>query len=372
MDTTRALTLITTLAALVACDPVSKDGNTDDTAAVSGDFTELTDPCEGGGTPYGLYFRTESEGWVGCGNGFGLHGTTDGGDSFTSAHPSDDLYVFQVLDDPDGNLLVCGHDYSTAGDGVLLYRQSGSGWDDLLHYGSNNSDPASAQMSNCGQVATAGDGTLVVASNTVGDITHSEDDGLSWSREDRYWEEANLEPEGYSAYGIMGLAAAGGAYYASGSNITAPPTFFVPSTLGDYYNMRAVVADSGLMGEAWAMATPDEGATWVIGGRDQGMSSQASGFLCRSTDGGDSFSCGLVGGDIDIVHGIAFSEDGRHGVAVGHRYPPGSQGGFVLLTDDAGATWTELAVDVPILQSAAVRGQSFWVAGDAYLARGTF
>jgi hypothetical protein len=44
----------------------------------------------------------------------------------------------------------------------------------------------------------------------------------------------------------------------------------------------------------------------------------------------------------------------------------------VLLTDDGGTTWTPVDATVPPLYSAAIVNETWWVAGDAYLARGTF
>jgi photosystem II stability/assembly factor-like uncharacterized protein len=302
----------------------------------------------------------------------GLHVSDDGGRSFEKPISSGNLYIFDIDSDASGRLLACGHDYSR--DHALLYRSNGEGWDTLLSYGDHRSDPARAYISNCGAVAAAGDGTILVASNTIGDITTSDDDGASWSLENRYWEDDNLDPGGYAAWGLMSVVSAGGLYYASGSTITDPPMFFVPSSheTARWYNLDARVVDEGVMGEAWALATPDAGETWLVGGRDQGASGQASGFIFRGAFGGASWERLILGPEIDIVHDIAFSEDGLHGVAVGHRYPPASLGGFVLLTDDGGRSWRELETDVPILQSASVVGRAFFVGGDGYLAGGTF
>ncbi|MFT5680130.1 MAG: hypothetical protein ACI8RZ_001035 [Myxococcota bacterium] len=63
--------------------------------------------------------------------------------------------------------------------------------------------------------------------------------------------------------------------------------------------------------------------------------------------------------------------EGSLGIAVGHRYPT-TQGGFILLTDDAGKTWVEIEADVPILQSADVVDGTWWVAGDAWMGKGGF
>ena len=107
---------------------------------------------------------------------------------------------------------------------------------------------------------------------------------------------------------------------------------------------------------------------WVGGGRDQGASSRASGLVYRSTDGGASWSAVSLPAGLDIVHDIAL--DGDLGMAVGHRYPT-SDGGFVLLTGDGGQGWTELDEVVPLLQSADIVGDTYWITGDAYLAWGT-
>lgn len=347
--------------------------DTDDTGDThpSGEFTLLSDPCSGAGTPYAMRFTSASEGWYGCGNGIGLYHTTDGGDSFEAGHPSADLYVFDIEQAADGDMLVCGHDYG-ADNGVLLYRGTVGDWAPLLRYGNNADGTDMVYMSNCGQVAEAGDGTMIVASNTAGDLTWSTDDGLNWAKEERYWENANLEG-GYSYYYMLQLQAAGGVYYGAGSKIDEPPVFFTPSALADaeFYNFEAHIITSSVEGETWALATSDGGLTWFAGGRDQSASAVASGFLYRSDDGGETWTSIVLGDEIDILRAIAFDATGTWGVAVGHRYPT-MQGGFVLLTEDGGATWTELDEETDLLYSAAVYGSTYWVAGDAFLARGTF
>lgn len=342
-----------------------------------GGLVEREDPCQGAGTPYGLLFTSATEGWVGCGNGVGLWHTTDGGATFTSGHPdtpTGDLYVERLVLDDEGRLLLCGHDYATT-PGTLLYRRDGDTWTELLHYGSNAHDDSAAQLANCGAVAAAGDGTMIVASDTSGDLTYSEDDGATWTEEERYWEDANLSSGGYSYYSMLELVAAGGSYYGAGSDITTPPTFFAPtrSPKGDWTNFAAVTVAPSVEGELWALATPDDGETWVVGGRDEAASAEPSGFLYTSTDGGDTWSGGRLGGTLDVVKDVVFASDGRRGVAVGHRYPPTSLGGFVLTTDDGGATWDEQAgFDVPPLYRASFADGTAWVAGDGYLASFAF
>lgn len=349
------------------------EGASDDGSVWEVGLTQLPDPCDGQGTPEAMVFPIAGDGWIGCGNGMGLWRSADGGESWTRGHPSADLYVFSLAFSADGALLACGHDYEYSAQDALLYRLDGAEWTALLRYGDNRSDPAAAYLSNCGAVAARGDGTLLVASNTSGDMSWSYDDGATWSAAERYWEDTNLDPGGYAAYTMLNLKAAGGAYYGAGSTITAPPTFYTPTLHadGDFMNFHAWTVTDRVVGEVWAMATPDDGATWFVGGRDQGATRRSSGFLYASTDGGQSWSGGGLPEGLDVVHDLAFSPDGRHGVAVGHRYPT-SDGGFVLLSEDGGQSWTELPVSLPLLQSAAADDERFWVAGDAFVARASF
>lgn len=338
-------------------------------------LTVLSDPCQGAGTPHALTFSSSDRGWVGCGNGIGLWQTEDGGATFVQAHPSNSLYAYKVVEEDDGDLLLCGHDYEHD-DGALLMRRSGEEWSTLLRYGNNASDSTAVYMSNCGAMAQPAAGRHVVASLTAGDITVSEDDGATWAEEERYWEDDNFD--GYSYYYLLGATAVGGSWFAAGSKIDEPPVFFSQSTddRAEWWNMNATVIDASIIGEVWALATSDDGATWFAGGRDQDQTSSASGFIYRSTDGGQTWSGGkstladLSNGEIDVVHDIAFADDGLNGIAVGHRYPPATKGGFVIWTRDGGDTWHALEEEVEILQSAAISGDTFWVAGDGFLARG--
>ena len=394
-STLTALVGALTLAGLTGCfgskggsddDSGSPADGTDGTDGTGGDGTDgtdgttpdglttLSDPCAGIGPITAMFAPSSSETWVGCGNGAGLWLSADAGDSFDRGHPSEDLYVFDIKKDASGRVLACGHDYDGANDGVLLWRQDGSDWQSLLSYGNNNTSSDLVYLSNCGQVAQHPDGGLLVISNTSGDLTVSNDGGATWSKEDRYWEEVNLDG-GPQAYQMMQVVSTADGVYGSGYNIAQPPTFFAPSSNPDarWYNLAATVVDSGVDGEGWSLATTDGGDTWFLGGRDQSASSRASGFLYTSTDGGASWSSLTLGEEIDILRDIAFDDAGVNGIAVGDRYPPNSLGGFALLTTDGGATWAELDEDLPAdLQRAAVIDGEYLIGGNGYLARGTF
>lgn len=340
-------------------------GDSGDSGPLPATLTERVDACEGEGPPYGLYFTSASEGWVGCGNAAGFHHTTDGGASFARLDRGG-LYVFQIVPDGDA-LLVCGHDYNSS-DRTLLYRYDGA-FHSLLRYGQNSADPGAVYFANCGGVATDGRGTLIAANDTSGDISWSTDDGATWVVEQRYWEDANLDPDGYSYYYLLEVGYAGGGFFGGGSRIVEPPVFLGPSTHDDggVGNFHAWPVDTSIIGEVWAVATPDDGGTFFVGGRDQGRTTEASGFFYRTDDGGRTWANIPLGAELDILDDISFAPDGRHGVAVGSRYPI-SRGGYVLVTDDGGDTWSLLDADVPLLETCSAFAEGFAVAGDYYLA----
>ncbi|MCB9759163.1 MAG: hypothetical protein H6739_04945 [Alphaproteobacteria bacterium] len=361
------LTIVVALCALVSCTR-DKDDETGLDDSASGALTALTDPCGGAATPNALHFTSETDGWVGCGSASGVHHTTDGGASFTDESPTSEFYAYQVVSEPDGGLLLCGQ----GSDSGLVWRRAGVSWTQLLAYDASNTNDV-VNIRTCGQVAAAGDGRLIMSGLTSGDITWSTNGGTTWSPAERYWEDANFGGGGggQTSYPFMRLESVGGQFFGAGGNATHPPVFLGLSTRPDgaFYNMHAYVVDEAILGEVWSMATPDGGGSWLVGGRDQDRSAEASGFLYRTVDGGESWSIPDFPDDIDIVQDIAFHDDGQRGLAVGHRYPPDA--GFILYTSDAGQTWEALEDAPTALWRVSIAGDSFWVAGDGYLGMGT-
>lgn len=363
------------LAALTACTSGGKgtddsgpdDSGPDDSGPGGGGLTVLTSPC-GAQTVYALLFRGDGEGWVGCGVDEGLHHTTDGGDTLTDLGLASELDIFDLSFEPDGSVLACGAGV-VAGERTFLWRDSGGGFEPVLQKSS------SSWSADCGQVAAAGDGTMIVASNTGNQLNVSDDDGASWSGYVDYWEDDVLDGTN-NAFQLPTLRAVGGAYYGAGDISSDNPYFYRPSPKAGaaFYNLEAVTITTSLRSWVKGLDTPDGGTTWVAGGRDEDASSMASGYLFRSEDGGDTWIPLELGEEIDIIEDLRFSEDGLHGVAVGHRYPPASLGGFVLLTYDGGLSWEELAVEgkLGLMESAWVSGTTWWAGGDGVLVRGSF
>ena len=304
------------------------------------------------------------------------------GVSFSDGHPSggntstsDALYVFDMKTSSSGDLLVCGHLYpqESSESQPLVMRYADSSWETLLVYGNNSANPGAVYMSNCGQIEEHPNGGLFVMSQTSADMTYSTDSGANWSKEDRYFEEINLTA-GPQAYQLQRLASTSDGIFASGYNIAQPPTFFTPSAAdgASWFNLKATTIDTEVEGEGWAMATPDDGDTWFVGGRNQGAGAFASAFFYRSSDDGVTWTSIGLPEDIDIIRDISFSSDGQYGIAVGDKYPE-SAGGFALITSDSGATWTAIEDELPYdLWSAEVKGPYWFVGGNGSLHRGAF
>jgi photosystem II stability/assembly factor-like uncharacterized protein len=383
------LNIVMILAALEAAasdDDTSNDDEDDDTSNddeednVVRETVELDDPCDGA-TAYSIHTH-DSELWVGCGLREGLHKSSDDGVSFSDGHPSggntsdsDALYVFDLKTSSTGDLLVCGHLYpqESSEPQPLVMRYADSAWETLLIYGNNSANPGAVYMSNCGQIQEHPNGGLFVMSQTSADMTYSTDSGANWSKEDRYFEEINLTA-GPQAYQLQRLASTSEGIFASGYNIAQPPTFFRPSTAdgASWFNLKANTIDTEVEGEGWAMATPDDGDTWFVGGRNQGAGAFASAFFYRSSDNGATWASISVPEDIDIIRDISFSSDGQYGIAVGDKYPQAA-GGFALITSDSGATWTAIEDELPYdLWSAEVKGPYWFVGGNGTLHRGAF
>ena len=385
--------IIAALAASASDDDTSNDEEDDDTSNddedddssndddnVVRETVELDDPCNGA-TAYSIHTHDE-ELWVGCGLREGLHKSSDDGVTFSDGHPSggntstsDALYVFDMKTSSSGDLLVCGHLYpqESSEPQPLVMRYADSNWETLLIYGNNSSNPGAVYMSNCGQIEEHPNGGLFVMSQTSADMTYSTDSGANWSKEDRYFEEINLTA-GPQAYQLQRLASTSDGIFASGYNIAQPPTFFTPSTAdgASWFNLKANTIDTEVEGEGWAMATPDDGDTWFVGGRNQGAGAFASAFFYRSSDDGVTWTAISLPEDIDIIRDISFSSDGQYGIAVGDKYPE-SAGGFALITSDSGVTWTAIEDELPYdLWSTEVKGPYWFVGGNGSLHRGAF
>ena len=328
----------------------------------------LRDPCGGMGSPR-VHADSQLEVIIGCDNGAGLWHSTDGGDSFIQSHPSEALHVFDIDRFRDGDLWVCGHDTN----GALLYRgQAGGPWEAVLATRPGSASPQTAELSSCGAIAEGPTGQPVVASLTQGPLAWSRGQGAAWdvvhiSRPD------DAPARRHHRHLPALLVGIDGQLYGTGGHTGAAPVFFA-SQAADHPprpRLSRVQIDPRAAGEVWALASPDRGLTWLAGGRERAAPNGAGGMLYISSDRGARWHRLELPEGVANVRQIAFSNDGLHGVAVGHRLPI-SAGGFALFTNDGGRSWHTAHDRLPLLDAAAVVDDTYWLAGDAYLSRGRF
>ncbi len=317
----------------------------------------LSGPC--GPRPVtSVLLGAEGLGWVGCAGG-GVHRTLDAGASFEPMHASDRLEVRQLVFDEQGLLLACGQDLASPGPDTLLLRYSAeAGWERLLSNGDRG------LQGPCGRVAVDGAGALVVSSAGEPGLALRAPDDTTWQRPSGWWQgEIGESPILYD------LVQARGALYGVGADLISPPVFVAPAWRTRLLPLVGTTVDPDLDGELWALATPDDGETWLVAGRAWPADDWSRGVLYRSADGGSDWRSMALPPSAGWVRDLAYSPDGRCGVAVGHRR--GDQGGFVLVRSGKSFDWREVDVILPPLRTVAVVDGGFVVGGSqGFLGRG--
>jgi photosystem II stability/assembly factor-like uncharacterized protein len=329
----------------------------------------LTSPCKGAQRTGAMLFTSDSHGYIGCAVGDGLHETNDGGESWTRVDSSLNFYVLDLQLDKDGALLVCGHDYDTNGAnaGGLLFRFKDGLWNRLLRYGSNEPDKDAVFFSDCAALAADNSGRILAVSASGGDLTYSTDNGSTWAKENRYWEDDNLDGKSGSHF-VFRMVSIAGKFYAGGGAINKRPLVFNSSELASaewwHFTKHEVYSDDD--GEVRTLASPDNGLTLFAGGR---LNDGDRGFIATSSDKGGTWkdiAITLPGGRIND---ICFAPDGMHGVACSDR----QANGVVFVTADGGKTWSEKATEAnKSLERCVATNDYFLVAGSSHLAKGTY
>jgi hypothetical protein len=300
----------------------------------------------------------EGRAWLGCAHGRGVFRTTDAGVSFEPMHASPRLVVNQLVADADGQPLLCGRDLASPGrDAQLLRFHPDRGWRTL------RSSPRDSAAS-CDRVAVGLDGGLALLESRGAGVSLHAADGQAWLEPTTWYAGSDPEPR------LWDLAAGGGCWHALGADLTGPPRFLLPAGSERCLPLRDVEVDPELIGELWTVASPDDGASWLAGGRDLGEEPHSRAVLYRSLDGGEGWHALHLPGGLGWVRDLDFSASGTCGVAVGQRGGRDA-GGFLLLSHDGGATWWELEAELPSLRVVSVLEQGFVVGGEGgFVGRG--
>jgi hypothetical protein len=330
---------------LLACAPLPHD------SGLSAPIERLVPPCAGAALT-AIALAPHGRGWVACGER--LLGTADAGRSFEVDSPTPRARIARLLPEPDGGLLACGEDPERGG--RLWRRARGGGWDPLL--GRDDGDGLGA----CAQVARMPQGPIAVCGAASPGLAVG-GGGSAWHLPVG-WVEGSEPPH---VYDLVGTA---NGWAALGAGLTGPPSFLASVSSAATLPLIAAVPDLGLEGELWALATPDGGGIWVAGGRDPGGDDGPFAVLLRSTDRGVTWRPAALPSGLGWLRAIAFAPDGHCGVAVGQRAARG-EGGFAVVSCDAGATWAEIPAALPSLGAAAALDAGFLVGGEGgYLGRG--
>lgn len=343
------------LVSLVACaSPGADPGD----SRSPGPLEPMDSPCTDGAV-VALALDAAGSGWVGCEAGEILFRTTDAGEAFRPVHTSLHLEVNQLAWDNRDRLLLCGRDYASPGPDVLITRFSeDQGWMPLLR-----ADQQGASA--CSQLALDGHGGMAMLGDDGALLSLRAADGDAWLQPSVSWmARPALAPRVYAIQG------GNSCWYGVGADLTSPPVFLRPADGRRCSPLEAVSVDPDLVGELWALASPDGGDTWVVGGRALGAEAPNQAVLYRTPNGGESWRALPLPTGLGRLHQLAFSDDGSCGVGVGGRDTEGA-GGFVIVSGDQGRSWRALDVQVPELWVAVVRDDGFVVGGDdGFLGRG--
>ena len=330
-------------------------GALDDSTATL-DAEVLAGPC-GTRQVAALALAEGGEGWVGCAGGGLLH-TRDAGRSFQPERGAERLDPVQLLLQEDGHLLACGRDRTRGREGALLLARSpGGAWRTLLAAGEIPGLDA------CRRAAPGPDGALAVAGLSLPGLALLREEGERWRLPSGWWAGAAAAPRLYD------LAAVEHGWFAVGAGLVDVPIFLGPSG-PEPLPLQGTAPEPGLVGDLWALASPDSGDTWLAGGRSLADERGAEAVLLRSPDAGRSWErVGLPPG-LGWVRDLAFSRSGRCGLVIGQR-DPADEGGFALVSSDGGGSWLELEGPLPGMHVAAVLEEGFLLGGDGgLLARG--
>lgn len=375
---------------MLSCDTGSKS---------TGELQTGAHPCTGYVTD-ALWMDSSQRGYLGCGTdaaGIGFWQTDDGGESWSAVEDAQTgetfFSTFRVVDvwrsEDNGLLYVSG--ISTVGDhrvvsmdesGVLAeVRNNGSLYDYSFTAASYVRTPSGVEVAE----ALTGGQVLVRKDDPQWLETHSEHSG--WANGYGWWES---DPEGDAHGGIMDLDVLGEAIVGCGSSISEPPVVFLPprdwtfgtdadgdedGTVEQLWEVVPLVDDSfsEYYGEMWDIDA-DEGGL-VVGGVNQaadvgmiysiGPEWTESGY---DLSGWTVFKVSDLLGTTDSTWVRGVCRSGERIIAVG-EYSNTSQG-FVILSDDGGASFSDLsddvspagAEDLPPLQRCQILSDGTWAA----------
>ncbi|MBK8241149.1 MAG: hypothetical protein IPK74_37005 [Deltaproteobacteria bacterium] len=289
--------------------------------------------------------------WVGCGTnqvGYGLHGSFDGGASWSpiATDPANEAAQFRVsaiARGDDGLLYVAGFD-ATDSDMILGYDTSSSpaAVTQVLVAGNQvgTSFPAgSLGLLSGDRIFTesqTGYGALLRPDGSVGA------NALQW--DDHYYWANGGNPPGYQ---MLDLVVHDDRMYACGSTIAEPPYLFLPAAApaAEVWMFDAIeLPNTGWTGEMWGVAATDERVVAVGVDQDGDVGKiYVSGADPYDAAGYAQFDLPDIVGGNDLgtwARGVCAAGDRI--VVVGERQPLSSNTGLVMISEDGGASFEDI------------------------------
>jgi len=310
-----------------------------------------------GGIAYSIYAQDADNIWLGCAGAIGgLFKSTDGGTNFTQVGADaitgitgTYVHIWDIEADGDGNVLICGSN-NEVDPGEFLYRYdvaedtyTSLADDDIVTAAIGGSS-----ISACGSVWAIGD-SIVFDSNTGNQVLYSTDNGATWGYEYLSTQLAQFTGDDTTFYGAGGVIADGPAFWTA-------DTTFTDLTMDDDIDSNKQEARAGV-----TITTDD--STLIMGGANSGDTDL---WIIYSENGGTNWS----NATITTTHNFSFIRgldcvSATVCLAVGDYYPA-SDGGFILISEDAGHTWTDVEAtsELPTLYSITSSGNTAWLAGD--------
>ncbi len=315
----------------------------DDTGNGDSSWTELSGPC-GGSATNAMWFDDPSTGFVGCGEnaaGEGLYTTIDGGATWQSHNAFNEVRIMDLRRAPDGVLYGAGTDQL---DGYSMWSIDESGANLALtglYTPSNNAFTSVGQGENAAVTAS---GQMLVDSLTGTSAAYRSAGGM-FEEQYNIGEAAIDDPEVGPAFQVRRIVTEGEDFYAAGSLINDPARVHLPSQLpGATFHFHTVLLQPDTRdGELLDMHVWSP-TRMIVAGHDQSLRFP----LIYVIDGGDPYASDnwqqvvLADSGIEYEGGINdLAVVGDTVVAVGEKYPT-SSGGFVVMSEDGGLTWTDI------------------------------
>lgn len=289
--------------------------------------------------------------WVGCGTnqvGYGLHGSFDGGVSWSpvATDPADEAAQFRVsaiARGDDGVLYVAGFD-ATDSDMILGYDTASSPATVTKVLRAGNQVGTSFPAGSLGLLSgdriftesQTGYGALLRPDATVGP------NALLW--EDHYYWANGGNPPGYQ---MLDLVVHGDRMYACGSTIAEPPYVFLPAAApaAEAWMFDAIeLPNSGWTGEMWGVAATDERVVAVGVDQDGDVGKiYVSGADPYDAAGYAQFDLPDIVGAGNLgtwARGVCAAGDRI--VVVGERQPLSSHTGLVMISEDGGTSFEDI------------------------------